>query len=149
MFTNPQNKNGLAVPKLPVAATPVILTTCRIVTCPTAPLAATPVTITARATDVVIEPKAPLAATPVKTTLLSVLGSALNGVSANAELPNIAYVVEKRINAAAVEFAGMMIKSVPATTVCAVKVCTEIALLLCVELYKRTVSNDVESVTVV
>jgi len=65
---------------------------------------------------VVIEPKTPLAVTPVKATLLSVL-KALNGVSANAELPNINYVVEKRINAAAVVFDGINIVNVPATTV--------------------------------
>jgi len=81
------------------------------------PVASTPVIVTATITTVVTEPIAPLAVTPVKATLLSVLGKALNGVSANAELPNISYVVEKRIKAAAVVFDGISIVNVPATTV--------------------------------
>jgi len=64
----------------------------------------------------VTEPIAPLAITPVIAILTFAL-KALNGVSANAELPNISYVVEKRIKAAAVVFDGISIVNVPATTV--------------------------------
>ena len=48
-----------------------------------------------------------------------------------------------------VVLAGIVSVNVPAVIVCEPNVCTEIALLLCVELYNNTVSNAVPKVTVV
>jgi hypothetical protein len=48
-----------------------------------------------------------------------------------------------------VVFDGIVIVNVPAVTVCAENVWTEIALFDCVLLYSKTVSNEVDSVTVV
>ena len=46
-------------------------------------------------------------------------------------------------------FVGIVSVNVPAVIVCEPNVCTETALLLCVELYNNTVSNAVLKVTVV
>jgi hypothetical protein len=80
------------VPTLPEADTPVIATVREGVTTPTLPVARLPVSV--RLFSAATAPTDPVAALPVKATVTSVLlslGSDENGVSENAEIPNMAY----------------------------------------------------------